>query len=150
MVLSLAGIALLGLCQVYVVGYDSWEKTSVKIRLQQNGTLALAQMTQALQAAQSIVIRDQGFSVLGPAADSVVEFNRSGYELWQNQKRIIPFEGWDKQLRVENLEVRKDPVTGIIHLRLELASDIHQIQERLNFQTSVYLRNEPTLADGES
>jgi prepilin-type N-terminal cleavage/methylation domain-containing protein len=145
-VLLILGVAGGGLGSVYVIGWDARQKAELKIRLQQNGSFALEECAKAVQGASGIILSDNGFSTTLPALDSLparqMAFKHKGNSLYLNDRRIIPFDEFDEDIRLDVFTAAFDSVFRQVRIHMQLSwQGRNQVSETMWFNTSLVARN---------
>jgi len=138
--LAIGGTILVGLGLVYAFGINTWQSTEKKIRLQQNASFAIAEISGALQGAETVEMRNQEIVVRYPEGPDVV-FRRSGKRLFKDGKMIIPFMAGNHQVELIDLEINFKQTEQVFKLRLNLGIEHRGYQEVMDFETSIYPRN---------
>lgn len=158
---ALAGLVMLGLAVVYLLGVDAWNKTSGRINLQRTASTAIYRLTRDIQRADSLEITDEGSGLFcripGFESDTVSRF--INYRI-VDQKLIIeesgesilliPFSESDS-ISLEPVEGEKVfsysteiPTTGserIVKISFTVTRKENDIAELLPFTTTVGARN---------
>lgn len=157
----LAGIVMLGLAVVYLLGVDAWEKTSGRILLQRTASSAIYSLTRAIQRADSLEILDGG-NVLACRIphfenDSTFEsitYRLNNFQLYKeaNEEKsfLIPFSEKDS-IALEPVEgeplfrysdgVPTTESERIVEIQFLITRTKNDIKEMIPFSTTVGARN---------
>lgn len=158
---ALAGLVMLGLAVVYLLGVDAWDKTSGRIILQRTASTAIYRISRDIQRADSLEITDEGSGLFcripdfeSDSVSRVVNYRITDGKLLTEESgetvSLIPFSESDS-ISLEITEGEQVfsystdiPTTGserIVKISFTISRDVNDIKEMLPFTTIVGARN---------
>lgn len=158
---ALAGLVMLGLAVVYLLGVDAWEKTSTRINLQRTASSVVYEITRDIQRADSLEIIDGGkvlycrippfemdsqVTVVTYSLDDVILFKESN----GLKSMIVPSRDHDS-LRIEIIEglplfqlsnqVPTSSRERVVDINFTIVHSKNKVDESMDFSTVVGARN---------
>lgn len=159
---ALAGLVMLGLAVVYLLGVDAWGRTSSRVALQRTASSALYELTRDIQRADSIEIFEGGRVLycrippfyIDSTPPTTVLYTLTEEQLIkknnENSFNIVPEEPHDS-LKIELLEgiplfrysnaVPVAPHERVIDINFQIVHQKEKIKEIMPFTTTVGARN---------
>ncbi len=159
---ALAGLVMLGLAVVYLLGVDAWGRTSTRIELQRTATSAIYEITRDIQRADSLEILEGGNALFCRVMPFENDSNPPLFIIYNIEdlcllkkysevnKKIIPSEDHDS-LSIELLEglplfkystiVPTAPYEKIVDINFRIVHKKDNVKELMPFTTTVGARN---------
>lgn len=159
---ALAGLVMLGLAVVYLLGVDAWGRTSTRVELQRTATSAIYEITRDIQRADSLEILQEGSALFcrimpfendsNPPLSIIYNIEDLCLVKKYNEinKKIIPSEDHDS-LSIELIEgvplfkystlVPTAPYEKVVDINFRIVHKKNKIKELMPFTTTVGARN---------
>lgn len=158
---ALAGLVMLGLAVVYMLGVDAWTKTSYRIELQRTASSTIYEISRDIQRADSLEILDGGMSLFcripdfdGDSLYTTVYYILNEQMLTkkvnEDEQKLIPNDEHDS-LSLELIEsiplfnytmtVPTASYERVVDINFKIVHSKNKIKEIMPFSTTVGARN---------
>lgn len=147
----ITGTVMLGMGVAYVFGLGTWQKTVARVHLQQTGTYAVQELSQALQGAKTVALSDNQLSIAYPPEFGLpaTVFRLSDSKLFRDAdgltRQIAPQPEKDNRYTVQSCQWQLSPMDSVktVNVQLVLQYAANGYSEAMNFETTVFTGRTP-------